>query len=138
MLAFIDTNVLIYAVGDDPTESHKRQVARDLLDTTDLALSVQVLSEFVWQSTRPNRGPKLSVDEALDFATEWRRFSVQDLTAGVFDEAIVLLDAHRFNWWDCLIIAAARAQGCDILYTEDLQDDRVIDGLRIVNPFRDL
>lgn len=56
-----------------------------------------------------------------------------------------MLDAARYveqqtnySWWDCLIVAAAIAQGCDTLATEDMQHGRVLDGLRIVNPFRDL
>ena len=31
--------------------------------------------------------------------------------------------------------AAAQQQGCTLLLTEDLQHDRRIDGLRIINPF---
>ena len=41
----------------------------------------------------------------------------------------------RVSDWDALMIAAAQQQDCDFLLTEDLQHDRSIDGLRVVNPF---
>lgn len=42
---------------------------------------------------------------------------------------------HRLSWWDALVVAAAREQGCAVLLTEDLQDGALIDGVRIRNPF---
>ncbi|MBF0624434.1 MAG: hypothetical protein HQL82_06460 [Magnetococcales bacterium] len=47
-----------------------------------------------------------------------------------------LREAHSFNYWDSLIVAAALEAGCITLATEDLQHGRVIDGvLTILNPF---
>ena len=51
------------------------------------------------------------------------------------DAGIEILERCKTSFWDAMIIAAARAQGCDVLYSEDLQDGRIIDGMRIVNPF---
>jgi predicted nucleic acid-binding protein len=43
---------------------------------------------------------------------------------------------YRFAWYDSLIIAAALAAGCYILYTEDMQHGQVINGkLTLLNPF---
>ncbi|HEY0311712.1 MAG TPA: hypothetical protein VGC56_04380 [Allosphingosinicella sp.] len=42
---------------------------------------------------------------------------------------------HRFSFWDCMILAAARAQGCDIVWSEDMQDGRIVEGMRVGNPF---
>ena len=41
-----------------------------------------------------------------------------------------------FLFWDALIVQAAIEAGAEILFSEDVQHDRVIAGLRIVNPFR--
>jgi predicted nucleic acid-binding protein len=35
-----------------------------------------------------------------------------------------------------LIVTMALTSQCRVLYTEDMQDGRVIDGLRIANPFK--
>ena len=43
---------------------------------------------------------------------------------------------HGFSIWDALIITMALKAQCRVLYSEDMQDGRVIDGLRIANPFK--
>jgi predicted nucleic acid-binding protein len=42
---------------------------------------------------------------------------------------------HSFSFWDALIVRCALRAGCTTLYSEDLQADRIIDGLKVVNPF---
>jgi predicted nucleic acid-binding protein len=134
--AFVDTNVLLYAVSPLATELTKRTIARDVLRQRDLAISIQVLNEFVWQSTRLGRGPGLPINIALQFTDSLSGIATQDLTKAVFDSARDLIRHLNYSWWDCLIVAAAQAQGCDILYSEDMQHGRIIDRLKIVDPFR--
>ncbi|MFO7730079.1 MAG: hypothetical protein R6V86_04880 [Spirochaetia bacterium] len=38
-------------------------------------------------------------------------------------------------WYDSLILASALQSKAKLLYTEDLQHDRVYRGIRILNPF---
>ena len=45
-------------------------------------------------------------------------------------------DGYHLPLWDALIVRAAQPAGCSTLYSEDLQNGQVIDGLRIVNPFK--
>jgi predicted nucleic acid-binding protein len=33
------------------------------------------------------------------------------------------------------ILAAAQALGCEVVYSEDMVDGRVYDGIRVLNPF---
>jgi len=43
---------------------------------------------------------------------------------------------YAFSYWDCLIVSSALENQCDILFTEDLQHNQVIENhLRIINPF---
>jgi predicted nucleic acid-binding protein len=133
---FFDTNVLIYAVSRHPDEMQKQERASALLANPDGAISVQVLQEFYFQITRPTRTAFLSHDLACDFIASWRRFPVQEINLAILDAALEICRVHRFSYWDSAIIAAARALGCDTLYTEDLSHGRDVEGLRIVNPFR--
>ena len=64
------------------------------------------------------------------------RFPVQDNTLALFQDALQIKAVSGFSFWDCSIIAAARAQNCRELMTEDLTDGRETAGVRIVNPFR--
>jgi predicted nucleic acid-binding protein len=133
---FLDTNVLVYALSSGPTEALKRTQAQALLDLDDGALSAQVLQEFYVQITRATRPQRLSHKDAVDFITVWRRFPVQDMTLSILVEALEIKARHGFSYWDSAIIAAARALGCDRLYTEDLSHGREVEGITIINPFR--
>src|SRR5262249_38272164 len=135
-LHFFDTNILIYSALSDPANRAKENVAITLLDRPDGAVSVQVLQEFYVQVTRPSRPVRLPHDVALDFIQGWSRFPVQPMTLDLLQAAHELKTRTNFSYWDCAVIAAARALGCEKLYSEDLSHGRIIDGVEIVNPFR--
>jgi predicted nucleic acid-binding protein len=46
--------------------------------------------------------------------------------------------SHSFAFYDALIVAAALEAGCDTLYSEDMQRRRVLAGLKVVDPFREI
>jgi predicted nucleic acid-binding protein len=132
---FIDTNILLYSISSAPDEAVKRERAIALVEADDGTLSVQVLQEFYVQATRPTRPDALSHEVAAGFIETWARFDVQDVTLSILQSALEIKAAHRFSYWDCAIIAAAQAQGCDTLYSEDLAHGRVVNGVQIINPF---
>ena len=101
-----------------------------------MALSVQVLQEFYVQATRATRPQPLPDAQARSLIEAWRRFPVQETTLALLDLGLELQARHRFSHWDSMIVAAARAQGCDWLWSEDMDDGRIVDGMRIANPFR--
>jgi hypothetical protein len=51
---FVDTNVLLYTIDEDPTSASKRQRAQQLLLSENWAWSVQVAAEFFVNATRRN------------------------------------------------------------------------------------
>lgn len=133
---FFDTNVLIYSVSTSLAEVGKRQASEALLDRSDGVLSIQVLQEFYVQITRPSRPKPMPHDIAVDFIRSWRRHQVVDNTSETLLAALSIKERCGFSYWDSAVIAAARAAGCSELFTEDLSHDQVVDGVRIVNPFR--
>ena len=133
---FIDTNVLLYSISTAANEAAKRATAIQILDSDDCGLSVQVLQEFYVQATRPTRPDALTHETAAGLVRAWTRFEVQGNTLAVMAGALEIRAATDFSFWDCAIIAAARALGCSELLTEDLSHGRQIDGLLIVDPFR--
>jgi predicted nucleic acid-binding protein len=47
-----------------------------------------------------------------------------------------LAERYQYSYFDSLILASALEAGCQILYSEDLQDgQRIENQLMIVNPF---
>ena len=128
---FFDTNILVYTVGE---HDERTAVAESLLAGGGV-VSVQVLNELAAVMQRKLRMPW---DEIIEALTAVRVFcpSPTSLTPETHDTALALARRHRWHIYDALIVAAALEAGCSTLYTEDLQDGRVIDGrLTIVNPF---
>ena|SRR5437764_364751 len=132
--SFFDTNILICA--DDKAAPAKQRKAVDLVAEHRRArtgvVSLQVLQEYFVTVTK-----KLQVDAAIarrkvELLAEFDVASpeVSDILA-----AIDLHRLHRFSFWDALILRAAKQSGCSILFSEDMQGSREVDGVRIVNPF---
>ena len=133
---FLDTDVLLYSISRDPTETAKRERAIALLELDDGALSVQVLQEFYVQATRSTRPDPLPHDIAAGLIATWTRFRVQEITLSILTGALQIKATHGFSYWDSAIIAAARALGCRELYSEDMSHGREVEGIVIINPFR--
>jgi predicted nucleic acid-binding protein len=132
--SFFDTNVLIYA--DDKATPAKQRRALELLAehrrARTGAVSMQVLQEYFVTVTR-----KLGVDAAI---ARRKVELLAEFDVAVPDVADVLaaIDLHRlhaFSFWDALVIRSAGQSGCRVLFSEDMQPGREIDGLQIVNPF---
>lgn len=134
-MRFTDTNILLYAVSPLPEEAEKRRRARDLLRRPDLAVSVQVFQEFYYQAIRPTRSGHMTHDDALAFLGTLLQFPVQAVTLDLFREAVAISRRYRLSYWDGAILAAARALGCEAVYSEDLSAQQDYDGLRVINPF---
>ena len=133
---FVDTNVLVYLFDADSSKKQAR--ARDLLreERDRLILSVQVLGEFYVTVTRKLAVP-LSADAASRAVDALCELQVETLHPGLVRAAVRRSRASRLSYWDSLIVETALSAGADVLFTEDLQDGQIIDGLRVVNPFRD-
>ena len=136
MAHFLDTNILLYSISQNPAESRKRDRALALLDDDSGSLSIQVLQEFYVQATRSSRADAVPHELAAGLIEAWSRFRIQDMTLPVLKAALRIRQAYGFSFWDSAIVAAALALGCDRVYTEDPTHGRVIDGLAIIDPFR--
>jgi predicted nucleic acid-binding protein len=133
--SFFDTNVLIYA--DDKAVPAKQRRALELVAEHRRArtgvVSLQVLQEYFVTVTK-----KLRVDAAIA-RRKVELLAEFDVAAPEVSDILAAIDLHRlhgFSFWDALVIRAANQAACSILFSEDMQDLREIDGLKIVNPFR--
>ena len=61
---------------------------------------------------------------------------VQVTTIEVMSGALTIRDRFGISYWDAAILAAARALGCSIVLSEDLDDATDYDGIRVEDPFR--
>lgn len=132
---FVDTNVPLYAV--DPRQPDKQRRAQAWLQHCWRLgcgrISTQVLHELFANLRRV--APSLPVEDARQLVRGYRAWTPWLVDDETVDIAWQLQDRWALSYWDALMVAAARVQGCNYLLTEDLQHDQQIDGVRILNPF---
>jgi predicted nucleic acid-binding protein len=132
---FVDTNVLVYAASNAVADQPRRDVALDLLDRSDLALSAQVLAEFYAVATSKTK-LNLTHDEAVVLLQSVARIPVCAITRELVMEAVALRQRYQISYWDAAILAAAKQLGCHTVFSEDMSDGQTYDGVTVVNPFK--
>jgi predicted nucleic acid-binding protein len=134
---FFDTNVFLYLL--DRQTPRKQAQAETLLRVTAAngtgVTSYQVAQEFLNVATTKLR-KQMTPAEALTYLLKlvWPMCEVSP-TPTLYANALSIHQRTGWTFYDALIVAAAQAAECTVLYTEDLQDGRIIDGLQIKNPF---
>jgi predicted nucleic acid-binding protein len=130
--AFLDTNVLIYALAENDPRGEK---AEQLLSAGGI-LSVQVLNEFTSVAKKKLSLSWPEIAEAIDAFLVFCP-SPLSITVALHEAAREIAEKHGYGIYDGLVISAALEAGCSILYSEDLQDGQRIGGqLTIRNPFQ--
>jgi predicted nucleic acid-binding protein len=79
--------------------------------------------------------PEATVRQLM--AAFYEKYTVTDIDPSILLTASELREERSLSFWDSLIVASALHAGCEVLYTEDMQDGLEIKGgLMVVNPFR--
>jgi predicted nucleic acid-binding protein len=62
--------------------------------------------------------------------------NVASISKNTVLQSFEIKNRYSFSYWDSLILSSALENECSIVYSEDMQDGQLINGvLRIVNPF---
>lgn len=133
---FVDTNVFIY--GLDTSEPAKQARATSWLETLwdqrRGRTSYQVLHELYVNLTHKLSNP-LEDAHARAVVRALMAWNPHPPDQSSLEQAWSLQDRYALSWWDSLIVASARLQGCRFLLTEDLQHNQDLAGLTVVSPF---
>ncbi|MGH3444533.1 MAG: PIN domain-containing protein [Nocardioidaceae bacterium] len=135
-LAFVDTNVVLYAYDGSAGQRH-RQAARllgELGASRRGAFSVQVLQEFYVNATRKIAKP-LDHRAATERLRALSRWPVHRPAAKDVLDAAELAAAHQLSFWDAMILTSARALGCTTVWSEDLNNGQRFGDVTVRNPF---
>jgi predicted nucleic acid-binding protein len=131
---FVDTNVWLYAfiAADDPAKSG---IARELLQTTEPLVSIQVVNEVCVNLLKR---AVFTEDELRDLITAFfYKYSVVQFTESTLLKASELREGYSLSFWDSLIVSSALAGGVSVLYSEDMQHGLSVEGrMEIINPFQ--
>jgi len=128
---FLDSNILIYAFSK--SESKKCGIARKLWCRPDAWVSTQVINEVANVLSRKFNVPFADISKTVDQIIQTLPIFTVDVD--IVRKALTLAEQHPHSYFDALILATASHLGCSTLYSEDLQHQGVIGGVRIINPF---
>jgi predicted nucleic acid-binding protein len=132
---FVDTSVVVYTV--EPMERKKHLIATSLLkrmiSSRTLVLSPQSLNEIYRVVT--DKGLLLPRADARNLVADLSPFCTAPLDYLARQQAWLIQDETNYNIWDCLLLASASLAGCEYFFSEDLQHERQMLNLRVLNPF---
>jgi predicted nucleic acid-binding protein len=127
---FADTNVVLYLLDDGPKADRAEAVP-----AKGPRISVQVLNGTL-VNCRGKAG--LSREETGAFLAGLQSLCpVNDLTSQTHEVGRAVAERYSLSICDAMIVASALVSGCTTLWSGDMQDGLLEEGLlRIVNPFR--
>ena len=131
---FLDTNILVYAF--DQTADEKRTKALKLIQTAEpWLISWQVVQEFC-SVARHRFAIPLDLEFLQDYLDLVLLPHCKIMASGpIYHKALQIQRETQYRFYDSLIVSAALESGASILYSEDLQHNRVLGHLQIINPF---
>ena len=136
LVAFVDSNVLVYAVSKD--EPEKQRKAREIVTRGFVegcyAISTQVMMETYVNATQKAK-IALPASEALEYVRTFEEWTVVEMTPRLVLAALGLAQRWKISPWDAAILEAARQAGCSRVLSEDLGDRQVYGGITVENPF---
>jgi predicted nucleic acid-binding protein len=100
-----------------------------------VVVSFQVINEVCFY-LKKNGFPEPKLKKVISAFSN--RCKVTDFSQSILETASDLRKRHSFSDWDSLITASASSAGCTTLYSEDMQDTRIIDAMHIKNPLKRL
>ena len=131
--AFLDTNILIYLYSE--SDKLKRQTAYRILNNHNCITSLQALNEASNTWFRKYGWDSAKIHSHLD-NIELVCDEVFPIARSTINTALSLKNRYGYSYYDCVMLASALENACDIIMTEDMNNGQVINGtLTIINPF---
>lgn len=132
---FFDTNILVYSA--DNKDLRKKEIAsrliNDAINSGTGVISTQCLQEFFNVAQKKLNISNQAAKEYVEFFAD--NLPVVEISVPLILSAVDISIKSQFSFWDSLILSAADDTGCATVYSEDLNDQQIIVGARIQNPF---
>ena len=93
-----------------------------------------MLQEFYVTVTRKLARP-LDPTAATEAVTRFAELPLVQIDGKLILSAIHRSRDSRLSFWDALVVQAAIEGHANTLYSEDMQDGQIFDGVRVINPF---
>jgi len=129
---FLDTNILLYLFSED--EPEKQAIGLSALTGYACITSTQAINELCNVFTKKWKLPIDNIEEAIQDIRNICRIQLVDLS--VVSCALKLHEKYGYAYYDCLMLAIAVLDNCRYVFSEDMKDGHIVDGVEIVNIFK--
>ena len=135
---FVDSNIWVYAFIESEEEKEKKikitSFLEELKSKSEIIISVQILNEFHWVLKRKYKIDEAGIKERVSNGI-LKIVKVIPVDLKSYQNAYNIRENYSFSYWDSIIVASALGNECEILYSEDMQHNQVVeDKLKILNP----
>lgn len=133
---FIDTNIFIYLF--DISSPTKQKISKDIiyrfLNQNNYLINTHVVGEIF--NILVKKGYTNFEDAQRFVINLFKCKNIAIIEKNTVIKAIDIKKRFGLQFWDSLIISSALENDCTIFYTEDMQDELVIDGMSLHNPYK--
>lgn len=132
---FVDTSVLILSEDGADPEARAKALAWLMLLWQQRAgrVSTQVLNDFYRLVTTCIQPPMPNGDARAE-VRRYQRWNPWAIDHATVESAWSIESRFGLAYADALIVAAAKAQGCELLLSLELPHEQQLDSVRILNP----
>lgn len=133
---FIDSNIWVYLFAEESSEKRATSKLFIMENAANaiFVISWQVINEVINILKRKNKFTES--DLRFVMSSMAKICIIQDFSEEILHNASLLREKHSFSFWDSLIIATAATAKCDVVISEDMQNDRIIFGMLIKNIYK--
>ncbi|MBB5204625.1 putative nucleic acid-binding protein [Inhella inkyongensis] len=133
---FVDVGVLLASEDGREPERQRRALAwlAQLWERRCGRLSIQVLNEFYVAATR--QAKPMMMGDARAEVRRYQHWQPWPQDAATFEAAFAVEARYGLSYWDSLVLAAAQAQGCRYVLSDELPEGQSFDGVTVLNPFK--
>jgi predicted nucleic acid-binding protein len=137
MKVLLDTNLWIYAFIDNGSDKNSKII--NLLtkekSASEIIISIQIINEIHWVLKRKYKFSEEDIFVRInDISKITKIVPIDFLTYKIGYELRI---KHSLSFWDSLIIASAKQSNVNVIYSEDMQDNFIIDqNIKILNPLK--
>lgn len=129
---FFDTNILLYFVSKEAVKAARSET----LLRQGGVISPQVLNEFASASLSKTKFGLTFLEVRTSLNAVLASCLVAPLTIDTHLTGLRYAERYKLPIYDSMIIAAAVLAGCKLLYSEDMHNGLVVDGVTVTNPYK--
>jgi predicted nucleic acid-binding protein len=128
---FIDSNIFLYAFSNKDTS--KKHIAENII-TNHNTISTQVINEVSNNMIKKLNFDNSNIEKFIIGC--YQKYKVVNFSQDIFIKSIKIRELYNISHFDSLIVSSALQSSCNILYSEDMHHNQLIENkLKIINPF---